>query len=266
MIEFHKHNGSSVYQKMIFAIILFEYLLFVFSGVSFWGLSGAVYYDVITDPVYWLFFLTGMPQYIIGHEISGLIFDLAIIIILLFLIFKGYYKFLVWLLFVLLLIYYVTLTSYLGHRNYQSGFVLMVIPFLFSESTNRSFAFDGVRYFYLFFYFSSGVFKIINLDFDHTVQFSNILKNQFIPYYLESSHNWRTTLHSFLIQHQQICHVMYYSVIIFEIVFLTGFFTKRVDFLFGIVLVFFHFSNWIVMDISPIGQLSVIFFFLKKPS
>ena len=55
-----------------------------------------------------------------------------------------------------------------------------------------------------------------------------------------------------------------YCVVIFiETFFIVGFFTNKLNYILGVLLLILHFSNWIVMDIAPIGQLAVIFFFLK---
>ena len=143
-------------------MILIEFLLFVFSGVSFQGLEHVAYVNFGIDPVYWLFFLLQIPQFIFRYHEIGLILDIIILLLLIYSVFIKENKFITWSLFILLMLYYVSLTATLGHRNYQTGFFIMIIPFLFSNQISRKFAFEGIRYFYVFFYFSSGLFKIFN--------------------------------------------------------------------------------------------------------
>jgi hypothetical protein len=51
---------------------------------------------------------------------------------------------------------------------------------------------------------------------------------------------------------------MFWGAMLFEGFALIGFFTKKFDMLIGIILISFHFFNWAVMDIAPIGQLSLL--------
>lgn len=251
------------FRKGIFIIILIEFLLFILSGVSFQGLYQSVYFDAGIDPVYWTFFLLQIPQFIFIHYEVGLILDISILLLLIYSVFIKENKIITWTLFILLTMYYVSLTAILGHRNYQTGFFIMIIPFLFSNQTNRKFAFEGIKYFYLFFYFSSGIFKFINQGINEPMLLSLTLKEQFIPYYLETNFSWRTSINSFLTQHNSITYFMYCVTIFIECFFVIGFFTNKLNYTLGILLVIFHLSNWIIMDIAPIGQLPVIYLLLN---
>ena len=251
------------FRKGIFIIILIEFLLFILSGVSFQGLYKVANYNFGIDPVYWIFFLFQIPQFIFSHYVVGLIIDILILSMLIYSIFIKENKFISWALFIFLMLYYVSLSATLGHRNYQTGFFLMIIPFLFSNQTNRKFAFESIRYFYIFFYFSSGIFKFINHGINEPMALSLMLKEQFIPYYLENNFSWRTSINSFLIQHNSLSYLMYCSTIFIECFFVIGFFTNKLNYTLGILLLIFHLSNWIIMDIAPIGQLSVVFLFLN---
>lgn len=256
-------NKENNFRKGLFFIILLEFLFFIFSGVSFQGLHQTAYFNFGIDPVYWLFFLLKIPQFIFSHYVVGLILDIFILSMLIYSIFIKENKFITWALFISLMLYYVCLTATLGHRNYQTGFFIMIIPFLFSNQINRKFAFEGIRYFYIFFYFSSGIFKVFNHGIFESMLMNATLKQQFFPYKLESNLGWRTSINSLLIRHETTAYVFYCISFALESFFAIGFFTKKWDYILGFLLLIFHFTNWIVMDIAPIGQLSVIFFFLK---
>ena len=262
MVESFLHKENNL-RRSLFFIILIEFICFIISGISFQGLHHVAYFNFGIDPVYWLFFLLQIPQFIFSHHEVGLILDVLIILLLTYSVFIKENKFVAWSLFILLMLYYVCLTATLGHRNYQTGFFLLIIPFLFSNPLNRKFAFEGVRYFFIFFYFSSGLFKIINNGIFEQMLMSSTLKSQFNPYFIETNLSWRTSLNLFLIKHTYVAYLMYSVSVFIESFFVIGFFTKKWDFILGLLLICFHFSNWVVMDIAPIGQLSVIFFFLK---
>lgn len=51
----------------------------------------------------------------------------------------------------LLMLYYVTLTGNLGHINYQSGFVWVLMPLMFKSEKNKMLAFESLRFWILFF-------------------------------------------------------------------------------------------------------------------
>jgi hypothetical protein len=91
---------------------------------------------------------------------------------------------------------------------------------------------------------------------------STTLKQQFIPYYLETNYNWRTILNTFLIKHYLIGYLFYAFGTAIEFIFIITFFSKKYDLWIGILLLILHISNWIFMDIAPIGQLSVIYLFI----
>jgi hypothetical protein len=261
MMETTIHTENYI-RKSLFFIILIEFFLFIFSGVSFQGLHQVPYFNFGIDPVYWLFFLLQIPQLIYSHNVIGWILDISISILLMYSVLIKENKLITWILFILLTLYYVSLTATLGHRNYQTGFFIIIIPFLFSNPTNRKYAFEGIRYFYIFFYFSSGIFKIINHGIFEPSMMTSTLKQQFISYFLESNLIWRTTLNLLLINHWIVSYILFCSTVALESFFVIGFFTKKWDHELGILLIFFHFSNWIIMDISPIGQFSIIFYFL----
>lgn len=253
---------ENYFSKSLFFIILIEYLLFIFSGVSFQGLYHVAYFNFGIDPVYWFFFLLQIPQFIYSHQLIGWMLDVSISTLLLYTIFIKEKKLIIWTIFGLLMLYYVSLTAALGHRNYQTGFFISIIPFLFSNAINRKYAFETIRYFYIFFYFSSGIFKIINQGIFEPTIMTTTLKQQFIPYFLEFNLSWRTTLHLFLIKHWIVSFILFCTTVVLECIFVIGFFTKKWDYVFGMLLICFHLSNWIIMDISPIGQFSVVFYFL----
>ena len=90
------------------------------------------------------------------------------------------------------------------------------------------------------------------------------LEQQFIPYFLENNLSWRTTINLFLVNNWNTAYFLYCFAVVMECFFVIGFFTKKWDYILGILLILFHFSNWVLMDIAPIGHLSVVFFFYVK--
>lgn len=251
-------------EQILLAIALIEYLMFIVSGTSFSFLHDMPFFNFGVDPIYWFLFLTKIPHLINSHQWIGITLDTCVLLMFIYMISKKGKSRLAFPLFTLLLIYYITLTSFLGHRNYQSGFVIILIPFLFQTESNRAIAYELVRYFLLFFYFSAAIIKMVDFHTIDISHLSNYLQQQFTAYYLEGNTGWRTTVNSFLITNKQLSFELYLTAICIEFITIIGFFTKRIDIWIGISLIIFHLASWIIMDIAPIGQLAFIYILFCK--
>lgn len=258
-------NKTFMSPRVILFIVLLEYSIFILSGTSFSFLSGDRFFSLQADPLSWLFYMLRIPQFIVGNLWVGIILDATVWCLLIAFILKpGNYKLAV-ALFVLLLLFYVTLTGYLTHRNYQTGFFLVFIPFMFKKEINKRFAFETARYFLLFFYASAALLKIYNHSLIDPDLLSHLVSGQFTPYFVEGNTGFRTSVNLFLMQHSSVAHFLYISSFLLELSAIAGFFTKRFDHWLAIALISFHLCNWFVMDIAPFGQLSFIcLLFLKN--
>jgi len=249
-------NNIKIYRG-IFCILLVEYLVMLFSGVTWSGLQGDTFFSIHVDPIVWLYYLTGLPAAILSSSWIGIFLDILTIGLLIFMIrYRGNQKVAI-ALFVLLACFYLTLTGYLTHRNYQSGIFWVVFPFMFSGKA-KELAFDAVRYFLLFFYFSAAMYKLLDGALWYTMHFSDYLSGQFAPYFLEGNIGWRTHLNLFFVHHFHWAHFVYILSFILEIVAIVGFFTKRYDRLILLLLICFHIGDWILMDIGTVGQLAFL--------
>jgi hypothetical protein len=247
-------------EQWILSILLLEFIILLVSGVSFSQLSHDPFFSINADVLVWAFFLADIPQLILAHQWIGILADLAIIVLLTSLIIKPGRQFLAGMLFFLLACFYVTMTAFLTHRNFQSGIFLAIIPFMFSIRS-RAYAFEICRYMLLFFYFSSAILKLNSDSLWNVTHLSNYLVGQFAPYYVEGNNDWRTTVNLYLAGHPAVSHLLYFCSFIIEFITIIGFFTKRFDKAIGCLLILFHCANWIVMDIAPIGHLSFISLF-----
>jgi hypothetical protein len=244
--------------KLIFCFVLLEYLVFIYSGVSFSFLHGDSFFSIGTDPVFWAFYLARFPQFIAANQWLGILLDISIPILLLLLIINPFNHKAARIVFFLLLLFYIMLMGYKAHRNYQVGFALLFFPFIFRKEINKSFAFEAIRYFLLFFYVSAAVLKIWSHAFADHALFSHLITSQFTPYFLEGNTGLRTNANLFLIGHPIVTQVLYNASIVIEFAAILGFFTKRFDKSIAIVVLLFHFCNWFIMDIAPLGQISFI--------
>ena len=244
--------------RVIFSIVLLEYLLFIFSGVSFSNLFGNGFFSLEVDPAFWIVYLFKIPHFITANHWAGVMADTSIVLLLLWLIINPFNNKIAILLFLLLLLFYMTLMGHLAHRNYQFGFFMVMIPFFFKNEANRSYAFETTRYFLLFFYVSAALLKLSNNALAGQEKFSHLLGGQFTPYFLEGNTGMRTAVNLYLINHPAAAYCLYLASFIAETTTIIGFFTKKFDKWIGVILLVFHFGNWFIMDIAPFGHIAFI--------
>ncbi len=244
--------------RILFCIVLFEYGLFIFSGVSFSFLNGNHFFSIGADPVFWIFYLLRIPKFIAANQWFGIMLDVCIVLLILLIIRNPFQNRFAIPLFFLLLLFNVTLMGQLAHRNYQVGFFMVFVPFLFNKEINRNYAFEFTRYFLLFFYVSAAVLKWWAHALSAETLFSHLVSNQFTPYFLESNTGLRTDLNLYLTGHPAVSHLFYLISFVAELSAIVGFFTKRFDKWIAILILAFHFSNWFIMDIAPFGQIAFI--------
>ncbi len=126
-------------QRMLLLLLLAEFLVFVFSGVSFSFLHGAAFFNYGVDAFFGIFYFASIPQFIVAHQWVGIMADASIILLLLLLIKDPRKKNIALLLMFLLFLYYVTLMGYLNHRNFHIGFVVVLFPFFIRVSKVKAF-------------------------------------------------------------------------------------------------------------------------------
>ncbi len=248
----------TTYLRGILLVLFAEYLCFIFSGVSFSFLHDNSFFSLGVDPLSWVFYALKLPQFILHHKWAGILADGLIVFFFICLLYNPLQNRIALALMLLLLLFYITLTGYHTHRNFQTGFFLALLPFIFISRKNKVMAFEACRYFLLFFYFSSAIFKLLNPSFFNASHFTPILVQQFAPYFLEGNTGFRTNANLFLVGHPVHAQWLLIAAFLAEFITVVGFFTKRFDNYLGICLLTFHLVNWFIMDIAPIGQLGFI--------
>ncbi len=252
--------------RILISILFIEYLIIFFSGISFTRLSGYSLFSIGVDPFFWLVYMAKIPQTILNNTWLAVLCDAGIIVAFMALIYDPLKNKIAVLLFCLLLVFYMTYMGLIGTRNYMTGFFLVLVPFLFRATKNRQIAFETLRYFLLFFYMTAAIIKVQQSAVFGLHYFSNILINQLTPYFLEHNFSARTSVNIYLIGHPSVARILFLCGSVLEFIPFIGFFTKRYDAQLAILILLFHFTNWFIMDIAPIGQIAFIctLFFSRK--
>ena len=252
--------------RFILAILFFEICIYFFCNIHLTSFQQNTFVAFEQDPLLWLVYFSGLPQLILSSSFLSYFIDVLILLLLITLIYRPLKKWVAILLLIALFIFYCIFTTHLGHRNYQSGYLFVLIPFLFAKTKNKQIAFELTRYFLLFFYVSAAFFKFKSGSLFVSDHFSHEVVNQFTPYFLEHSYSIRTDFNLYLITHHSFAKLLYCGATFLEFIVVIGFFTKRFDTYLGIIILIFHFANWFIMDIAPVGQIAFIctLFFSQK--
>lgn len=250
-------DKNSIQYRIVLGILFLEFSWLLFSGVGWSGLHGDSFFSLGVDPLAWLVHWAGFTGAAMTHLWVARLNDLLTLILIISLFQNPRNRVVAIILFLLMMGYYVFLTSRLGHRNYQAGMFLVLFPFMFA-GRSRQLAFEGMRYFLLFFYASAAFYKLVHGGLWDMTLFSGYLPSQWSPYFLEGNTGWRTSLAVFLWNHPVVAQMAYWGGFLTEAVCLVGFITRRVDRLIGFALLLFHLADWVLMDIGAVGQLAFI--------
>src|SRR5207244_1109367 len=107
----------------------------------------------------------------------------------------------------------------------------LFFPILFIPADKKTFSllFEGLRYFFLFFFASAGLWKLAQGGFFSLSEMTGILLYQHAQLLSNSPGYWQSELILYLIQHPKLSYLLYLSTTILELSFLIGFFTKKFD-------------------------------------
>lgn len=203
----------------------------------------------------WLMMKTGIHQWLINNASAWVLFDVMFYVmpLLLYVGFTRINRFASAVSVVMLIVNWLYIQCYTLYptNSIESYTAWLLFPLLFIIVNLRSFYFmlQGLRYFFLFFFASAGIWKIVQHGIFNINQMSGVLLFQHKEY-LTSSANWYTTFVYWLINHPSVSYLLYFAGMLFELIFLAGFFTKKFDHYLIIAFVLFLLMDLLLMRIS----------------
>lgn len=257
MIMQRLHKSGLNFNRLIWLVVTMEWCMMICSGLHLGNFFGSGLFEFDIDPMYWAFFFTGIPRLIQTQLGFGLSLSILTGVCLFIGILKPEKRMNAILVFALLLSHYLMMTAHMGHRNFQAGFFLILIPFFF-KGESQILAWEGMRYWILLFYASAGLFKLFHLP-DISINYlADQLQQKWLIYHLEYSSDIRMQIIDRLIANPYITHLIYWIGCMLELFCLIGLFTRRLDGWIFWGLVVFHVGIWLCMDIGFIGQLAFL--------
>jgi uncharacterized membrane protein len=177
---------------------------------------------------------TGIHQSLINNPSGWLLFDIAFYLmpLLLWIAYTKNIKLSAIVSTTMLFVNWIYIQCYILYpaNSIESYISWLLFPVLFMAFNLQSFYFilHGLRYFFLYFFASAGLWKIVQQGVFNIKQMSGVLLYQHKEY-LTSSYNWYASFIYWLISHPSISYVFYLSATLLELSYMIGFFTKKYD-------------------------------------
>lgn len=235
----HRKNLVRGYCLLFYLLMLYK----IWNGFLLVQLKPSIFnlrYDLFS----WILMNTGIHQWLINNEMGWILFD-VIFYALPLIYWMAHHKSIriaSWIAFIMLPVNYIYVSCYTLYpaNSIESFIPWLFFPVLLITTSLRGFYFvlHGLRYFFLFFFASAGIWKILQGAVFNTEQMSGVLLFQHKEL-LTGSVNWAAQFINWLIQHPLVGYCLYLFATILELTFFVGFFTKKYDrYLIGAFLLF----------------------------
>jgi len=233
----------------------FLYFLLIWVAYRFWGntlfsqLGETVIQYPDVDNTFWLFHLLGIPKLMTHSSFVASLADVLLLFLPLLLL-KNWNKWMSVFLTILLTFYYITISSFACHHVHSLVALIFVsIIFWTQDELLQKRLMEAVRYYFLFAMASAALWKIARGSAFDVHHLSSILSHQHAQWMADYPNGLMTTFYQYLIQNATVSYVLYLSAIVLELVFLVGFFTKKIDILIAILFITFIVFNYMIMGV-----------------
>jgi hypothetical protein len=198
---------------------------------------------------------TGLHQWLLGNPTAFLLFDVVFYSMPLIYLFasKFNYKAGSIVAIIMLIVNWIYIQCYTLYptNSIESYTAWLLFPLLFITTNLKSFYFllHGLRYFFLFFFASAGIWKLVQYGAFNTEQMSGVLLYQHKEYLTSSPGVWHSSFIYWLINNPFVGYFLYLLGTLIELVFLIGFFTRKYDRWLIICFILFLFFDVLIMRI-----------------
>ena len=260
------------YKTAVYYVIIFYTLFFykLYNGLLLCQMQPLFLFardDIFT----WLFMQTGLPQWLSLHPQHFIVFDAAFYLFPMFFLCAVVWRRQIVPIAagVMLLINWIYIQCYtLYPTNSITLYIAwLIFPLIFLVKNEELFSLllQGLRYFFLYFFLSAGVWKIVNGGVFNPLQMSAVLLDQHKEILAGTENWWMKSLLAWLIQHATFSHSLYLLVACMELSFGIGFFTRKYDIILLVMYILFLIADYIVMRIPYYETLPFLLtFYLKR--
>lgn len=257
--DFNKYRLVKIYCILFYVLMLYNW----FNGLFLSQINPA-FFHLRQDFFTWIFMFTGLHKIFLNNFYASVVFDFLFysmpLLYLIILKKKPAYSLVVACIMIIINWAYVQCYTLYPTNSIEAHIAWLLFPFVFlsrSNNVTRSLL-DGLRYFFIFFFFSSGVWKIYQGGFFNTFQMAAILLEQHKELLTNSPGYWQTKMQYWLIRNFKVSYTLYLIAAGIELSFVIGFFTKKYDSLFISAFLIFLVFDYLIMRISYVEILPLL--------
>lgn len=234
-----------------------------YNGMFLYQLQPAFIYNR-QDALTWLFMQTGLHQWLLNNRAGCMLFDVlfctAPAVYWLHYCFAPRTSLITATCMVLFNWVYVQCYTLYPSNSIEGHIAWLMFPLVFLSRKEKTFEllFNGLRYFFLYFFASAGLWKLRQHGVFNYGQMSGILLYQHSQMLTNSPGYWQSRFILWLIQHQLVGYLLYVLATVMELAFIAGFFTKRFDKLLAALFITFLLADFIVMRIPYFEALPLL--------
>lgn len=241
------------------------------NGYFFYQLQPA-FFLTRPDFVTWLFMQTGLHQWVLNNHAVWILFDTMFYSMpLIYLLSYKHKKTISPVIAIIMLLVnwcYVQCHTLFSSISIEGDIAWLLFPVVFISLNTQTFLllFEGLRYFFLYFFASSAIWKLVQGGIFSISEMSGILLYQHTELLTSSPDYWYSDFFLYFIQHPQLSYLLYLSATLLELFFIVGFFTKKYDRVLFVLFIVFLLMDHLIMRIPyyEIFPLALTFVLLPK--
>lgn len=250
LTDFHRKYFTVAWVVLFYLLAIYKWWqgLFLFHFDPF-------FFNIRFDGVSWLFMQTGLHQWLMHKQtaqiaLDSLFYGMPLIYLGVFLKSK---KAAQWVAIGWLFVNWIYVLVYTLYptNSIEAHTAWLLFPILFAAVNLRTFYFlkRGLRYFFIYFFFSAGVWKLINGGAFEPAQMSGILLAQHATLLVSDPAAWQAKFIYLLIQMPVTGLIFYWIGMLMELFFAVGFFTRKLDKLLMVLFLLFLVFDFLIMRI-----------------
>lgn len=203
------------------------------------------------DNTFWLLHWLGLLDFFLQTPWAAMLLDFSILIALVVGLWRPEWRGWAaawWLAFTVYLLSYQTAITHHGHQSlaiWWMGFALVA-------RSDRAFVLTwwGLRYYACFAMASAGLWKVARGAAWNADQLQHILQFQHVDFIATQPDHAYNSFIFFLLEHPNLCSLLWFAAVALQLSFLVGFFTRRFDRFYILVLGFFFISDYLLMNLN----------------
>ena len=239
-------------------LLLLGYFFLTHSMVHQWMQPPLIYPEA--DNTYWLLHLLNIPQLIMRSPVISLLFDLVFLFSVIGFFLLPEQVFLAAVSIACLWLFQIMYGSANGHHYHHIGYLLVPLPFLFRDRKKFNFSWQLVRYWILFLFTCSGLYKIYYGGFFQPDNMSSILKMH-TGAADATSGQWNL----YLVGHPSLAQFLYQGATLLQLSCVLGFISHRFDRIIFYCLLMFNLANMLLLGIPFWENLLILLPFVHWP-